>query len=72
MRARADTLAALVTSYSVPDGKIGHITISSQRLLTALSKALDKSISEGTCGVEMVVEPIEVWHIPFLNFLKQG
>lgn len=60
LNARADVLAALATSFPVPDGQIRHIMISRRRLLTLLPEASSESVSEGTCDVEIVAKPVEV------------
>lgn len=67
---RADALAALMASLSVPEGEICHITILGQRLQIPLPKTSSESLPEGAYNVKMVADPVEDWWIPFLNFLE--
>lgn len=39
-------------------------------MLTPLSEKLSESEPEGVCSVEMAMEAIEDWQIPFLDFLE--
>lgn len=71
INARLDALAGLAVSLSVPDGEV-HVRVAGRRLLTPLSEVLLDLVSKGVRSVEIAIEPIEDWQIPFLDFLERG
>lgn len=61
INARADVLAALAASLSIPDGEVIHIIVAESRLLTHLSEMSSKSTPEGACSVKMTEKTMEDW-----------